>query len=221
MPKSRPGRTAKAVLITRKRKPGTKSAPLTAAQRKQKREAREETTQAIDADIDEWFTMTMTKAEELAEKYNKKPRYFTDRFFQGGARLVHGHRTTSWNAFLSKKTEEVNGGKSFTQCLIEALLIVSDWVDDASGSTSLVDIIKDHRDEYEELSNEEKKEMVQEFTKEKESLKKLPHPTARGRVQDVLNVVRNIEQLVSVFLFFTSRSLDSFLDDGLKLPCWD
>jgi hypothetical protein len=105
-------RTLKAVASSRQRKgPRTKAAPLTAAQKKQKQQAREEASIALKADVDEWMQYTNAKIHELAEKYNKKPRYFQNIFFQGGANLVHERSTTAWNAFASKKANEVNGGK--------------------------------------------------------------------------------------------------------------
>jgi hypothetical protein len=110
--------TIKAVASSRQRKePTTKAAPLTAEQRKEKRQAHNEATNAITTDVDEWFSSTMAKAEELAEKYHKKPRYFLDMFFHGGARLVHERSTNAWNAFLSKKAEELNEGMSFFHVL--------------------------------------------------------------------------------------------------------
>lgn len=93
-----------------RKQPSAKPAPLTADAKKAKGEERERLRAAIDADVDQWFSYTMAKAEELSEKYNKKPRYFLDMFFQGGARLIHERGATAWNAFISKKTEEVNGG---------------------------------------------------------------------------------------------------------------
>jgi hypothetical protein len=50
----------------------------------------------------------MAKAGELAERFNKKPHYFLDIFFQGGARMVHECSINPWNAFMSKKVGEVN-----------------------------------------------------------------------------------------------------------------
>jgi len=105
--------TIKAVTGTQQRKPPlTKPAPLTAEQKKDKREAREHTKAAIDTEVDKWFSSTMAKAEELAERFGKKPCYFLDIFFHGGARLVHERSTNPWNAFVSKKADEVNGGES-------------------------------------------------------------------------------------------------------------
>jgi|SRR5215471_14141966 len=106
------------VKATRDRNAATiKAAPLTAEQRKEKKEARNDTAKAMAADIEEWHSFTMAKIEELAEKYHKKPRYFQDIFFQGGARLVHSRGTTAWNAFLSKKMDEVKEGRLSTLLL--------------------------------------------------------------------------------------------------------
>jgi hypothetical protein len=110
--------TVKAVANARDRKVAkTKAIPMSAELRKEKREAHDETARAIAADVDEWFSFTMAKIEELAEKYCKKPRYFQDLFFQGGARLVHQRPTSAWNAFVSKKADEVNEGRLFFSAL--------------------------------------------------------------------------------------------------------
>lgn len=85
--------------------------PLTAKQKKDKATEREETQAAIDAAVDEWFDLTTTKANELAERFNKKPRYFLDIFFHGGARMVHHHeKTNAHNAFVSLKAQELRDG---------------------------------------------------------------------------------------------------------------
>jgi len=86
-----------------------KTCTLTAEHKREKREARKQKQAAIDAEVDQWFSFTMAKAGELAERFNKKPRYFLDIFFQGGARMVHESSTNPWNAFMSKKAGEVNG----------------------------------------------------------------------------------------------------------------
>lgn len=101
-----------ATLTSQRRRsiPRNKAAPLTTEQRTEKREARAQTQAAIDEEVHKWFSATMAKANELSEKFNKKPRYFLDLFFQGGARLVNVRGTSAWNAFMSQKAEEINGG---------------------------------------------------------------------------------------------------------------
>jgi regulator of RNase E activity RraB len=75
--------------------------------------------------------------------------------------------------------------------------ILSNCLDDASNPMSLLEILQEHHDEYDGLSKEEKAELVREYTEEKERTKKIRRRTARGRLQDVLNIVRNMQQLVS------------------------
>jgi hypothetical protein len=90
------------------------SAPLTSKQKKEKRVQREENQEAIDAAVDEWFTSTTAKANELAGKFNKKPRYFLDIFFHGGARMVHHHeKVNPHNAFISLKAQELREGTQY------------------------------------------------------------------------------------------------------------
>jgi len=43
---------------------------------------------AINEAISEWYSYTLSKADELAEWFHKKPRYFMNLFFQGGAHTV-------------------------------------------------------------------------------------------------------------------------------------
>ncbi|KAJ7220384.1 hypothetical protein C8J57DRAFT_1015512, partial [Mycena rebaudengoi] len=54
-----------------------------------------------------WFADTQAKAHELAERFQKKPRYFLDIFFQGGAHMVnHQQKVNAYNAFKSEKLAE-------------------------------------------------------------------------------------------------------------------
>jgi len=67
---------------------------------------------------------------------------------------------------------------------------------DASHPITLAEIVHEHREEYYELTKEEKVELRQEFTVEKDALRKIRRPTPRGSLQDVLNVVRKMEKMV-------------------------
>lgn len=103
-----------------------KSAPLTLKQKKEKQIQREENQAAIDTAVDEWFNLTMEKANELGEKFNKKPRYFLDIFFHGGARMVHHHeKVNPHNAFISLKSQELRDGthSSYTVTIFKILFI--------------------------------------------------------------------------------------------------
>lgn len=93
-----------------------KSVPLTAKQKKDKVIQREENQAAIDAAVDEWFESSMAKANELAERFDKKPRHFLDIFFHGGARMVHHHeKVNAHNAFVSLKAQELRDGMLLTK----------------------------------------------------------------------------------------------------------
>ena|ERR1700690_3459921 len=90
-------------------------APLTAHQRALKLASRVERQGNIDQAVNEWFHATLLKAEHLAATFNKKPRYFLDLFFQGGARMVFKQkRVNPWNAWTSLQAEKVNAGKVLT-----------------------------------------------------------------------------------------------------------
>ena len=92
-----------------------KSAPLTSKQKKEKRVLHKENQAAIDAAIDQWFSSTMAKANELVVQFNKKPRYFLDIFFHGGTHMVHHHeKVNPHNAFMSLKAQELCDGKCYT-----------------------------------------------------------------------------------------------------------
>lgn len=98
--------------VRERKAPTTKAAPLTTEEKKDKATHREKKQAEIDAEVDAWFSYTMAKVDELSARFNKKPRYFHDMFFHGGAHLVRERKTNPWNAFMSKKADEVNGGKS-------------------------------------------------------------------------------------------------------------
>lgn len=95
--------------------PTQKAPPIPSHQRKEKLEKRQENQRRIDEAVAEWYTYTLAKAEDLGKQFNKKPRYFLDIFFQGGAKMVtHNSKTNSFNAFKSLKAIELNEGHFFS-----------------------------------------------------------------------------------------------------------
>ena len=63
--------------------------------------------------------------------------------------------------------------------------------------TRLQELQQEYHEEYEGLTREEKDELVAEFNANKEAGTKICRPTARARIQDVANVSRNMQMLVS------------------------
>jgi hypothetical protein len=61
----------------------------------------------------------------------------------------------------------------------------------------LLTLQQEYHEEYETLTKEEKAEIIEEFNTHKEEGMKIRRPTARGRIQDVANVARNMQLLVS------------------------
>ena len=101
-----------------------KPPPIPAAQRAEKAAERERVQQDIDAAVDEWFTNTNALANTLADKFNKKPRYFLDIFFHGGARmLTHHEKVNPKNAFVAMKAQELRSGESYTIQSLNPLII--------------------------------------------------------------------------------------------------
>ncbi|KAF8164963.1 hypothetical protein B0H34DRAFT_687201 [Crassisporium funariophilum] len=169
--------TIQAASSTRVRHTQHKAAPIPAKQRKEKAAVREKNQEAIDEAVDEWFASTMSKANELAAQFNKKPRYFLDIFFHGGARMVHHHeKVNAHNAFVSLKAQELR---------------------EEGRVMSLVNIQREFQQEYKALGDNEREELVQEYKENADSSKHIPHPSPRGRIQDFSNTVRNLILLIN------------------------
>jgi len=113
--------TALTVKQPRIRHTTSKSAPTTAAQRKEKAKKREENQEELDTAVNEWFNDTIVRANTLAEKFNRKPRYFLDIFFHGGATMIHANeKVNPHGAFLSLKSQELRDGE-WLYCLSTTL----------------------------------------------------------------------------------------------------
>ena len=103
--------TLKSANSTRPRKAAPKRAPLTTRQRFAHNAARAQKQASIDSSITEWFQAMLATAEELAERHGKKPRYFLDHFFHGGACMAFKRpKVSAWNAWSSKMAENRNSG---------------------------------------------------------------------------------------------------------------
>ncbi|KAF8873100.1 hypothetical protein BD779DRAFT_1424551, partial [Infundibulicybe gibba] len=87
----------------------SKRPPMTTHQRAVNSAARKIEKEKIDQAVSAWFAATIAKADELAERFEKKRRHFLDLFFHGGARmLMKRNAVNSWNAWTSLKAKELN-----------------------------------------------------------------------------------------------------------------
>ncbi|KAJ7175578.1 hypothetical protein C8R46DRAFT_891064 [Mycena filopes] len=148
-----------------------KSAPLTADQQKEKRDARNEKQARIDTQVQKWMEDTNDLAIKMGEEFDMKPRYFLDIFFQGGAHMInHQEVVNPYNAFKHFKAAEAR----------------------EHGAT----LHDDHYEEYQLLDDDEKKKLVEKFEKVRDTNFSLRRDTPRAKIQDMANVVRNMKMLM-------------------------
>jgi hypothetical protein len=108
--------TIQCVSAPRLRKPlKQKPPPIPTQQRREKLTAYQDRQCQIDEAVSEWYSYTLMKADDLGKRFNKKPCYFMDLFFQGGVKLVMPrNKVNMFNAFKSLKAEELNEGLGST-----------------------------------------------------------------------------------------------------------
>ncbi|KAF8179465.1 hypothetical protein BJ912DRAFT_804022, partial [Pholiota molesta] len=112
----------------------------------------------------------------LAERFNKKPRFFLDAFFHGGVRMINHHeKVNPHNAFISRKANELR---------------------EEGQTISLMDIQRTYQQEYNSLTQEEREDVVCKFKENIDTSKRIARPSPRGRIQDFANTVRNIILLI-------------------------
>ena len=84
-------------------------APLTDTQYKERSAASHKRREDIDKAVCKWKASTMTLATDLARRFNKKPCYFLELFFQNSVHLVHKKtKVNAHNAFISMKAQELH-----------------------------------------------------------------------------------------------------------------
>jgi DNA-directed RNA polymerase subunit H (RpoH/RPB5) len=66
--------------------------------------------------------------------------------------------------------------------------------------TRLIRLQDEYKDEYEALTKEEREELIEEFTVQRDECAKIKRPTPRARIANVANVVRNMQLLVCCFI---------------------
>ncbi|KAJ7740451.1 hypothetical protein DFH07DRAFT_751617 [Mycena maculata] len=153
-----------------------KHPPLTAEKHKENQEKHEEKQDGIDQALAVWWEGSVALANDLSTRYKQKPKYFLEMMFQGGARMVNSQsKINPYNAFRAEKAAECRERGE---------------VKDAPT------LHTDYFDEYKTLTEEEKDTLVERFRDTKTREVKLRRDTPRGKIQDVVNIVRNIKLLV-------------------------
>lgn len=109
--------------------------------------------EAMENAVDEWVMYMVAKAAELGEKFDKKPRYFLDRFFLGGQKLIYKQNVTNpFNAFKSIKAAQLRNGMFHIAC---SVILISYTISEG-GKENAIEIGKHYKSEYDALTKEER-----------------------------------------------------------------
>ncbi|KAJ7673735.1 hypothetical protein DFH06DRAFT_979023 [Mycena polygramma] len=166
-------------------------APLTTDARKEKNEARAQRQSEQDAAVSAWITKIYTEAETLGERFGKSQHYFLDILMQGGARMInHQEVVNPYNAWKAAKAAELREeGRPLNAKLIHL----------------------EFGNEYYELTDAEKKTLIENHSKMATRQVPVRRATPRACTQDVANIVRNMQLLVRLLFSQTLRWLTSSL----------
>ncbi|RPD53305.1 hypothetical protein L226DRAFT_576384 [Lentinus tigrinus ALCF2SS1-7] len=133
---------------------------------------------AIDADLSSFFRLAETQAATMAEKYGNKPDYYLRLMFSGGMTMQRAREPSAFNAWAHNLAKEVNEDA------------------DTGDALNLLDLQREHLDEYHKLSAAEKKELVESFKEERNSRKMGTRVNLRGRQADANNTFNKIEDMI-------------------------
>ncbi|KAF8151053.1 hypothetical protein B0H34DRAFT_862538 [Crassisporium funariophilum] len=150
-------------------------APIPTAQRKEKAACQLAKRLEINSAVQDWFTEVYQEATVLAERFGKKPCYFLDRFFQGGAHLVHRQgKVNAFNAWKKMKAAEMcEKGETPTLRALHDTKLKQEY--EALDASDWLEIIENHR---------------------ASKVINVKRTTPRGKLQDVVCTIKNIEQQI-------------------------
>ncbi|KAJ7730225.1 hypothetical protein DFH07DRAFT_781667 [Mycena maculata] len=147
--------------------------PLTAEKCKENREKRKEKQDGMDQALAAWWEGSVALANDLSTCYKQKPKYFLEMMFQGSARMANSQsKIDPYNALRAEKAAECGEVKDTPT------------------------LHTDYFDEYKTLTEEEKDALVKRFRDTKTREVKLRCNTPCRKIQDVVNIVRNIKLLM-------------------------
>ncbi|ESK96797.1 hypothetical protein Moror_6669 [Moniliophthora roreri MCA 2997] len=172
---------AKATIRPRLRHYAPTHVPMTQSQRKEKLEEGKKRCEHIKDDMKLLYSDLEIRCQALADKYDKRPRYFRDLFFQGGVRLMKSQeKTNNFNAWKCVKSHELR----------------------ESGITGLntIEISKRFITEYHALKRSKRKmrEMLRKYQMLASGLrdKFFKAPTARRRAQDMAHTAASVVKML-------------------------
>ncbi|RDX41769.1 hypothetical protein OH76DRAFT_1489212 [Lentinus brumalis] len=191
----------------------------TAARTKEKEEA-------VGKELETWYEGCVALSGRLSEMYGKKPEYYLRLMFSGGYSMQKARGPNAYNAWTHQLAMEHNQEDA-----------------DSGDATNLVDLAREHADEYAALTATEKRQLVKSFEDERDSRAMGVRVNPRGCKQDANAVFEKIEKMITGLKcrvgidgfycffknnseyqmrprwFFTTPQLDRYLGQTIKR--WD
>ncbi len=180
--------------------------PVPPEQRAQRRETNRECREEVNATIIAWETYTLSKAEELAERFKRRPRYFLDLFYQSTSRLASRHeKANGFNLYKRKRTAEMRERTSPSdRCQFDLLMHNTVGI-----TTNLIEIQPTLVEEWNAMTPEQKTQIVEE-EEEEWNAPVIKRPSARSRILDVTNVKWNMQALVQSYVVAPTHRMQLF-----------
>ncbi|KAH9929137.1 hypothetical protein B0H21DRAFT_826223 [Amylocystis lapponica] len=153
-----------------------RKAPQLSTEQRKAMAAKSQAKQAdLQADILSWYEDTTKYSKTLAEKYGKKPEFYLHLMFSGGVKLQSKRKPNAFNAWSRRLAQEANEGAA------------------VGSATSLLELQKENIEEYHNLAEAEKAELIAELEEQRASRSQGLRLNTRGRKQDIDNVCKKIE----------------------------
>ncbi|KAJ3501325.1 hypothetical protein NLJ89_g9385 [Agrocybe chaxingu] len=130
----------------------------------------------IDEEVRRWKATTLNLATELGRRFDKKPCYFLDLFFQGGVHLVKKqNKPNVHNAYVRMKADTLRD----------------------QGEVPTLEVLhrQEFKDEYNALTEAERAELVASH-QDSNLDRHRKRPTAKSRIQDIMHTLKNIKMML-------------------------
>ncbi|RPD52386.1 hypothetical protein L226DRAFT_576897 [Lentinus tigrinus ALCF2SS1-7] len=134
--------------------------------------------EAIDRDLNAFYNYAKVLALDMSKKYGKKPDHYLRLMFSGGASMQKAWEPSAFNAWVHNLAKEANEDA------------------ERGEATKLLDLQREHLDEYHSLTPAEKRELVANFKEDRDSRKMGLRVNPRGRQADANHTFDKIEDLI-------------------------
>ena len=142
--------------------------------------------------------------ENLAVAHHKSLRQVQLELHMGHQVSHTEHKKTNvWNAFCWKKSQEKENGQKF---ILSCPLLINVYPDPntdvptARGKEVLQDLVRNNQDEYNNLSKQERINLVVEFEKQKATQTKAFRVSTKSRINDATHTLVAVESEVCLYL---------------------